>query len=44
MSTGLTGVGLMLLSRNLSGIVLDLIGARVEGVAPDGRTIGDTCS
>ena len=44
MSVGFTGMGLILSSRSLSGIVLDLIGASVEGVPPEERTIGDTCS
>ena len=44
MSVGFTGMGLILFSRSLSGIVLDLIGASVEGVPSEERRIGDTCS
>ena len=43
-SDGFTGVGLILLIRSRSGIVLDFIGARVEDMQTDGRTTGDTCS
>lgn len=44
-SVGFTGVGLILSSLSRSGMVLDLIGAKVEGVLPENlRTIGVTCS
>lgn len=43
-SDAFTGVGPMLSILSRSGIVLDLIGARVGEAYTDGRSIGDTFS